>query len=130
MTGEAGGRMPTRIWACWSAASLLLAFGIWWLSEWISQAVAGPGESAWEIPLIVFMIAELPTVLWRRRGGGTPSTLGLAVAMPFAAFIGILIPRNHPEDAYIPFIVLALAGLAFLVGALICLVVRPARFGD
>lgn len=146
MADEAGGRMTLGRWGLWTAGSALLAFAIWFLEGKALEAVSRrdlgwvPGpfaaledwvfDAQWAIALIIFLIAELPALLWRRRGGGLAGTLGVAVAVPLAVFAPALVPKGYPEDRLIPFILLAIGLLATAVAALICVFVRPAEEPD
>ena len=146
MSGEAGGRMTLGRWGLWTAGLGLAAFAIWFLAGRISLSVLGRDEdwvpgpfagladlvyaSGWLIALFVFLVAQVPAVLWRRRGGSPPGTLGVAVAMPLAVFGVGLIPKGHPEDQLIPFIAIAIGLLATLAAAVICVLVRPVEEPD
>jgi hypothetical protein len=138
--------MTMRRWGAWAAASAAAAFLLWSLKNLVLDSVSRrdlgwvPGPFAeledlvfqfhFGIDLLVFLIAELPALLWRRRGGSPPETFGLAVAVPLLVFAPALIPKGYPEDRFIPFMLIFLGLLAALATALICVFVRPARDGD
>ena len=81
--------------------------------------------NGWAAAMIVFLVAELPAILWRRRGGSLASTWAIAVIVLLAVLAIRLIPHGYPEDGYIPIIVVAALIAGTIASLLIVLVVKP-----
>ena len=79
----------------------------------------------WVVAIIMLVIAEVPAFLWRRRGESLTSTWLIAVAMPLAVLGFRLFPTGYPEDAYIPFVIVATILAGTVASFFIAIFVRP-----
>ena len=132
--------MSGRFWT-WTIAVWIVAALILKASEMVSTAVAmrdvgwtaGPwtrladilSELSWPIIGLSMIATLLPAAWWRRHGGSSLGTWGLALTGPIAALSFRLIPQGYSEDAWIPFLLVAIIIAATVCSALILVLVRP-----